>query len=64
MAEQKPIWGSSRYFIKIDPFTNVFSTSMSGVVSFYDTHGLINEKECLNLYELYCLLRGSNIYYL
>ncbi|MBY8999789.1 MAG: hypothetical protein KGD64_02645 [Candidatus Heimdallarchaeota archaeon] len=52
MAEKKAIWGSARYFIKIDPFTNVFSTSMSGVVSFFDTHGLINEKECNNLQEL------------
>ena len=52
MAEQKSIWGSTRYFIKIDPFTNVFGTSMSGIVSFYDTHGLINEKECRNLLEI------------
>ena len=52
MAEQKSIWGSIRYFIKIDPYTNVFGTSMSGMVSFYDTHGLINEKECRNLHEI------------
>ncbi|MHA1199789.1 MAG: hypothetical protein ACTSQF_10715, partial [Candidatus Heimdallarchaeaceae archaeon] len=52
MTEQKAIWGSSRYFIKIDPYTNVFGTSMSGMVSFYDTHGLINENECKNLQEI------------
>jgi hypothetical protein len=52
MADQKAIWGSTRYFIKIEPYTNVFGTSMSGIVSFYDTHGLINEKECRNLLEI------------
>lgn len=52
MAEQKTIWGSTRYFIKIEPYTNVFGTSMSGMVSFYDTHGLINELECKNLQEI------------
>ncbi len=52
MVEQKAIWGSTRYFIKIEPYTNVFGTSMSGIVSFYDTHGLINEKECRNLLEI------------
>ena len=52
MAEQKQIWGSTRYFIKIEPYTNVFGTTMSGMVSFYDTHGLINESECRNLQEL------------
>ena len=52
MSEKKAIWGSARYFIKIDPFTNVFSTSMSGLVSFFDTHGLINEKECRGLQDL------------
>ncbi|MCE7740354.1 MAG: hypothetical protein GPJ50_13345, partial [Candidatus Heimdallarchaeota archaeon] len=52
MAEQKSVWGSIRYFIKIEPYTNVFGTSMSGIVSFYDTHGLINEKECRNLQEI------------
>ena len=52
MPEQKAIWGSTRYFIKIDPYTNVFGTSMSGIVSFYDTHGLINENECRNLQEI------------
>ncbi len=52
MTEQKTIWGSTRYFIKIDPYTNVFGTSMSGIVSFYDTHGLINESECRNLQEI------------
>ncbi|MCE7742883.1 MAG: hypothetical protein GOP50_10550 [Candidatus Heimdallarchaeota archaeon] len=52
MTEQKAIWGSTRYFIKIEPYTNVFGTSMSGMVSFYDTHGLINENECRNLQEI------------
>ena len=52
MAEQKAIWGSTRYFIKIEPYTNVFGTSMSGMVAFYDTHGLINENECKNLQEI------------
>ncbi len=52
MVEQKSIWGSTRYYIKIDPYTNVFGTSMSGIVSFYDTHGLINEKECRNLQDI------------
>jgi len=52
MTEQKSIWGSTRYFIKIEPYTNVFGTSMSGMVSFYDTHGLINESECKNLQEI------------
>ncbi|MHA1200469.1 MAG: hypothetical protein ACTSQF_14195, partial [Candidatus Heimdallarchaeaceae archaeon] len=41
-----------RYFIKIEPYTNVFGTSMSGMVSFFDTHGLINENECKNLQEI------------
>lgn len=52
MSEKQPIWGSARYFMKIDPYTNVFSTSMSALVSFFDTHGLINEKECRNLQEI------------
>ena len=52
MAERKPVWGSSRYFIEIEPDTNLFSTAMSGLVSFYDTRDLINEKECINLHEL------------
>ncbi len=52
MPEKQSIWGSARYFIKIDPYTNVFSTAMSALVSFYDTHGLINEKECRNLQEI------------
>ena len=52
MSEKQPIWGSARYFMKIEPYTNVFSTSMSALVSFYDTHGLINEKECRNLQEI------------
>ncbi len=52
MPEKQAIWGSARYFIKIDPYTNVFSTSMSALVSFFDTHGLINEKECKNLQEI------------
>ncbi|MHA1464079.1 MAG: hypothetical protein ACTSVO_14970 [Candidatus Heimdallarchaeaceae archaeon] len=52
MSEKQAIWGSARYFIKIDPYTNVFSTSMSALVSFFDIHGLINEKECRNLQEI------------
>jgi hypothetical protein len=52
MAERKPVWGSTRYFIEIEPDTNLFSTAMSGLVSFYDTRDLINEKECANLHEL------------
>lgn len=52
MSEKQAIWGSARYFIKIDPYTDVFSTSMSALVSFFDTHGLINEKECRNLQEI------------
>jgi len=52
MAERKPVWGSTRYFIEIEPDTNLFSTAMSGLVSFYDTRDLINEKECVNLHEL------------
>ena len=52
MAERKPVWGSTRYFIEIEPDTNLFSTAMSGLVSFYDTRDLINEKECINLHEL------------
>ena len=52
MADKQAIWGSARYFIKIDPYTNVFSTSMSALVSFFDTHSLINEKECRNLQEI------------
>ncbi len=52
MADKQAIWGSARYFLKIDPYTNVFSTSMSALVSFFDTHGLINEKECRNLQEI------------
>ena len=52
MSEKQPIWGSARYFLKLEPYTNVFSTSMSALVSFFDTHGLINEKECRNLQEI------------
>ncbi len=52
MAERKPIWGSTRYFIEIEPNTNLFNTAMSGLVSFYDTRDIINEKECENLHEL------------
>ena len=48
----KQVWGSTRYFINIDLYTNVFSPSMSGLVSFYDTRGLIAEKDCRNLHEL------------
>ncbi|MHA2358071.1 MAG: hypothetical protein ACXABK_04815, partial [Candidatus Heimdallarchaeaceae archaeon] len=52
MAPRKPIWGSTRYFIEIEPNTNLFSTALSGVVSFYDTRDLLNEKECENLHDL------------
>ncbi|MHA1221750.1 MAG: hypothetical protein ACTSSG_06440 [Candidatus Heimdallarchaeaceae archaeon] len=52
MAEKKAIWGSTRYFIEIEPNTNLFNTSMSGTVSFYDTRDLINEKHCDNLHDL------------
>ncbi|MEE9410055.1 MAG: hypothetical protein V3V41_03945 [Candidatus Heimdallarchaeota archaeon] len=52
MVERKAIWGSTRYFIEIEPNTNLFNTSMSGLVSFYDTRDLINEKDCENLHDL------------
>ncbi len=52
MVEKKTIWGSTRYFIRIEPNTNLFSTSMDGLVSFYDTGGLINHRECNNLHEI------------
>jgi hypothetical protein len=52
MAERKAIWGSTRYFIEIEPNTNLFNTAMSGLVQFFDTRDLLNEKECENLHEL------------
>ena len=52
MAERKAIWGSTRYFIEIEPNTNLFNTAMSGLVQFFDTRDLLNEKECGNLHEL------------
>ena len=52
MVERKAIWGSTRYFIEIEPNTNLFNTAMSGMVSFYDTRDIINEKDCENLREL------------
>ncbi|MFW9853106.1 MAG: hypothetical protein ACFFDS_09190, partial [Candidatus Thorarchaeota archaeon] len=52
MAEKKAIWGSTRYFIEIEPNTNLFNTAMSGLVQFFDTRDLLNEKECENLHEL------------
>ncbi len=52
MTQGKGIWGSTRYFIKIDLNSNIFSTTTSGIVAFYDTKGLIQEKECNNLKEI------------
>ncbi len=51
-AKGKSIWGSTRYYINIEPNTNHFSTAMGGMVSFYDQAGLINEKRCDNLHDL------------
>ncbi|MHA1685732.1 MAG: hypothetical protein ACTSYD_04900 [Candidatus Heimdallarchaeaceae archaeon] len=52
MSDGKQIWGTTRYFIKIEPTSNLFNTSLSGTVSFYDTRGLIEEKTCNNLHQL------------
>lgn len=52
MIRGKQIWGTTRYFIKIDPTSNLFNTSLGGTVSFYDTRGIIEERVCKNLHQL------------
>jgi len=52
MTTGKLLWGSTRYFINIEPNTNLFSTALGGTVSFHDKSGLINERLCKNLHEV------------
>ncbi|MHA1353136.1 MAG: hypothetical protein ACTSPP_10165 [Candidatus Heimdallarchaeaceae archaeon] len=52
MTTGKLLWGSTRYFINIEPNTNLFSTALGGTVSFHDKSGLINERVCKNLHEV------------